>query len=147
MRVMASGTFDIIHPGHGLYLEKAKELGGENPYLIVVVAKDSTVRKNKRELIVDENQRLEMIKYLKPVDEAYLGYEDGDMFKIVREIKPDIIAIGPDQNFNTYKLESDLKDNGLNIKVVRVKDYHNSNLDSSNKIIKKIRNMKKSKED
>ena len=31
MRVMASGTFDIIHPGHGLYFEIAKELGGENP--------------------------------------------------------------------------------------------------------------------
>ena len=142
MRVMASGTFDIIHPGHGLYLEKAKELGGEDSCLIVVVAKDSTVRKHKHEPIVNENQRLEMIKYLKPVDEAYLGYENSDMFRIVREIKPDIIAIGPDQNFNTYKLESDLKDNGLNIKVVRVTDYHTSELDSSNKIIEKIKNMK-----
>ena len=83
---MASGTFDIIHPGHGLYLEKAKELGGENAELIVVVAKDSTVKKRKRIPIINENQRLEMVKYLKPVNEAYLGH-DGDMFKIVEEIK------------------------------------------------------------
>ena len=60
MKVMASGTFDIIHPGHGLYLEKAKELGGENAELVVVVAKDSTVKKRKRIPIINENQRLEM---------------------------------------------------------------------------------------
>lgn len=142
MKVMASGTFDIIHPGHGLYLEKAKELGGKDSYLTVVVARDSTVRKNKRNPIVNENQRLEMIKYLKPVDEAYLGYEDGDMFRIVHEINPDIIAIGPDQNFDIEKLENDLKNNGLDVKVLRVEDYHNSELDSSNKIIEKIRNSK-----
>lgn len=25
MKVMATGAFDLLHPGHGLYLEKAKE--------------------------------------------------------------------------------------------------------------------------
>lgn len=36
---------------------------------------------------------------LKPVDEAYLGCE-GDIFKTVEKIKPDIIALGPDQDFD-----------------------------------------------
>ena len=135
---MASGTFDIIHPGHGLYLEKAKELGGENAELVVVVAKDSTVKKRKRIPIINEKQRLEMVKYLKPVDEAYLGH-DGDMFKIVEEIKPDIIAIGADQDFDLDKLRKSLKDRNLNIEVKKVKSYHKADLDSSCKIIKKIK--------
>ena len=47
MKVMATGAFDLLHPGHGLYLEKAKELGGEDAVLVVVIARDSTVKKKK----------------------------------------------------------------------------------------------------
>ncbi|KZX12372.1 adenylyltransferase/cytidyltransferase family protein [Methanobrevibacter curvatus] len=137
--VMATGTFDILHPGHGLYLKKAKELGGSEAKLVVVVARDSTVRKRKRVPIVDENQRLEMIKMLKSVDEAYLGHNT-DMFKIVKEIKPNIIAIGNDQEFDTSKLQKQLELNGIAVEVKRVDDYKKSELDSSCKIIKKIKN-------
>jgi FAD synthetase len=97
IKVMATGTFDIIHPGHGFYLEKAKKLGGKDSVLMVVIATDKTVEKHKRVPIMSQEQRLEMIKLLKPVDEAYIGSED-DPFKIVREKSPDIIAIGPDQD-------------------------------------------------
>lgn len=137
MKVMATGTFDLLHPGHGVYLEKAKELGGEDAVLAVVIAKDSTVIKNKRIPVIDENQRLEMIKYLKPVDEAYLGYE-GDMFKIVEEIKPDIIAIGADQGHSVIKLQEQLDKRGIKATAKRVDVYRNAKLDSSCKIIKRI---------
>jgi len=139
MKVMATGTFDILHPGHGLYLKKAKELGGKNSKLIVVVARDSTVRAKKRIPIINENQRLEMIKLLKPVDEAYLGHKT-DMYKIVAEIKPDIIAIGPDQKFDIEHIENQLKIRNLSSKVLRVENYYKFNLDSTCKIIKKIKN-------
>lgn len=138
MKVMATGTFDILHPGHGLYLQKAKELGGKDAILAVVLAKDSTVKARKRIPIIEENQRLEMIKYLKPVDEAYLGYE-GDMFKIVKEIKPDIIAIGSDQVHDEKKLQKELDKRNIPAKVMRVEDYRLGDLDSSCKIIKKIK--------
>jgi cytidyltransferase-like protein len=45
IKVMATGTFDIIHPGHGFYLEKAKKLGGKDSVLMVVIATDKTVEK------------------------------------------------------------------------------------------------------
>lgn len=139
MKVMATGTFDILHPGHGLYLKKAKQLGGRDSKLIVVVARDSTVHAKKRVPIVNENQRLEMIKLLKPVDEAYLGHKT-DMFKIVAEINPDIIAIGSDQKFDLEHIKNQLKARNLSSKVLRVENYYKSNLDSSCKIIKKIKN-------
>ncbi|HNR26837.1 MAG TPA: adenylyltransferase/cytidyltransferase family protein, partial [Methanobacteriaceae archaeon] len=31
--VMATGTFDLIHPGHGYYLEESKKLGGKDSRL------------------------------------------------------------------------------------------------------------------
>jgi FAD synthetase len=139
MKVMATGTFDILHPGHGLYLEKAKQLGGKDSKLIVVVARDSTVHVQKRVPIVNEDQRLEMIKLLKTVDEAYLGHKT-DMFKIVAEIKPDIIAIGSDQKFDIAHIKNQLKIRNLHPKVLRVENYYKSSLDSSCKIIKKIKN-------
>ena len=79
------------------------------------------------------------------MNEAYLGH-DGDMFKIVEEIKPDIIAIGADQDFDLDKLRKSLKDRNLNIEVKKVKSYHKADLDSSCKIIKKIKETNYGKE-
>lgn len=139
MKVMATGAFDILHPGHGLYLEKAKKLGGKDAVLAVVIARDSTVKKKKKIPIIDENQRLEMIKYLKPVDEAYIGYDE-DMFKIVEEIKPDIIAVGFNQIHDVKKLQEELDKRGIKAVAKRIEAHRTADLDSTCKIIKKIRN-------
>lgn len=138
-KVMASGTFDLLHPGHVIYLEHAKALGGEGSKLCVVVARDSTVKKRKKIPIVNENQRLKMIKYLKPVDEAVLGNENKDILKIVEEIDPDIIAIGQDQTHNVEQLQKAIDERSLKAKVKRVEAYHTGTLDSTCKIIKKIK--------
>lgn len=45
--VLASGVFDLLHLGHVKFLEAAKNAGGENAKLIVVIARDSTVEKTK----------------------------------------------------------------------------------------------------
>ena len=81
------------------------------------------------------------IKMIKGVDEAYLGNENGDFLKIVEEINPDIIAIGADQRHDITKLQKAINKRGLKAKVERVKAYHNAELDSSCKIIKKIKKM------
>jgi FAD synthetase len=136
--VMATGTFDLIHPGHGYYLEESKKLGGENSRLVVVIARDATVRAKKRVPIVPEKQRREVVAMLKPVDEAYLGSET-DMFQIVRELNPDIISIGPDQKFDLDWLREEIKLRNLKAEVVKIDGYFDSDLDSSCKIIKKIK--------
>lgn len=137
---MATGTFDIIHPGHGYYLEESKKVGGINSRLIVVVARDSTVRSRKRIPVVDENQRLEVIKMMKPVDEAYLGSET-DMFEIVEQVKPDIITIGSDQSYNIAELQKELIKRSSKAKVVKIEGYKKSVLDSTCKIIRRIKGM------
>lgn len=131
--VMATGVFDILHSGHLHYLQKAKALGEE---LIVVVATDATVRKKKHEPITPERMRVELVSALKPVDRVVLGHED-DMFAVVREHRPDIIALGYDQSFDERKLEAQLIERGLGTRVVRLSKFEDD-LNGTRKIIKKI---------
>ena len=134
VRVMASGVFDILHPGHIFFLEEAKKLGNE---LVVVVARDSTARKLKHQPIMNEDVRLKMVTALKPVDIAILGHED-DIFKTVEEIRPDIIVLGYDQNFDEKYIEEECKKRGLNVTVIRLPKYTESDLNGTRKIIRKI---------
>ena len=134
-RVMASGVFDIIHTGHISYLEQAKSLGDE---LIVVVACDDTVRKNKHEPITPENMRQRIVSSLKPVDMAVIG-RHGDIFGIVKELKPDIIVLGFDQNFGEDSLREGLNNNGLGHIEVRRATECAEDLTATRKIISRIR--------
>jgi FAD synthetase len=132
-RVMASGVFDILHTGHVHYLSEAKKLGDE---LVVVVATDNTERRNKHEPITPEKMRLELVESLKPVDRAVLGRE-GDMYGVVKEIRPDIIALGYDQAFDRSMLEEELAKRGMDIEVVRLGKFEDD-LNGTRKIIRKI---------
>ncbi len=123
VRVLATGTFDILHPGHLLYLEEAKKLGDE---LFVIVARDVTVKKRKRTPIIPEAQRLKMVSALKMVDKAMLGSEK-DMYELLYSIKPDMIAIGYDQDFDEETLEKELRKRGFNTEVIRI-NKHNANI-------------------
>ncbi len=134
VRVMASGVFDILHPGHVLFLQEAKKLGDE---LVVVVARDSTAKKFKHKPIMPEEVRRFLVESLKPVDRAVLGHED-DMYKTVEEIKPDIIVLGYDQKFSEEEIEEECRKRGLDVKVVRLKKYGDSDLNGTRKIIYKI---------
>jgi FAD synthetase len=131
--VVATGTFDILHPGHILYLEKSKALGDQ---LVVIVARDVNV-KHKPRPIIPEDQRLRMIQALAVVDQAVLG-SDSDIFKPLNEIKPDIITLGFDQHFDARTLEAELAKRGLNASVVRIEAQDPCYLCSSRRIINKI---------
>jgi len=135
VKVMATGTFDILHLGHIYFLKEAKKLGDN---LAVVVATDSTVRKLKHEPVNPEHIRLSLIKELKIVDEAYLGHEE-DMYEIVKEIKPDVITLGYDQIHDQKTVEKELSKRKINAKVVRLSKYEGgSDLEGTRKIISKI---------
>ena len=135
VKVMATGTFDLLHLGHIYYLKEAKKLGDR---LAVVVSTDSTVRRLKHEPVNHEQIRLNLIKELKIVDEAYLGHED-DIYEIVKEIKPDVIALGFDQIHDEKNIKAELKKRGINAKVVRLNEFKGgSDLEGTRKIIRKI---------
>ena len=135
VKVMATGTFDLLHMGHIYFLKEAKKLGD---ILCVVVATDATVRKLKHEPVNPEEIRLNLIQELTVVDEAHLGCED-DIYAIVEEIKPDIIALGYDQIHDESNINDELKKRKLSAKVVRLSEYKcGSDLSGTRRIIQKI---------
>jgi FAD synthetase len=132
-RILATGTFDLLHPGHIYFLTQAKALGDE---LFVIVARDSNVT-HKPKPIVPEEQRLEMVNALGVVDKALLGSEK-DMFEPLKQIKPEIIALGYDQRFGAKLLENELTKRGLPAKVVRIPLSKECPLCSTGAIVKEI---------
>lgn len=131
--VVATGTFDLLHPGHVLYLERSKALGDE---LVVIVARDVNVR-HKPKPILPEEQRRRMIEALRPVDRAVLG-EEQDIFKTIEQLKPDIITLGFDQHFDADRLEAELQRRGLHPRIVRIEAHEPCELCSSRRIMAKI---------
>lgn len=116
VRVMATGVFDLLHPGHVHYLTESRKLGDT---LVVVVARDATVRKLKREPIVREEIRRAMVESLKPVDQAILGSEV-DMFDTVAKVRPDIITLGFNQRWDERDIEEKCVARGIHCRAVRV---------------------------
>lgn len=138
--VLAFGSFDILHYGHLQFLSKAKGLGDR---LVVVVARDATMRKLKgREPIFDEAARLSMVKALRPVDDAMLGHVDGAdrRFEVILEVKPDTIALGYDQEANEPQLRKWLDSNGLGkTAIVRIMHVENAAVYKSSKALERVR--------
>ena len=133
VRVMASGVFDLLHPGHLYFLQQSRKLGDE---LVVVVARDRTAARMKRVPIVPEEHRREMVEALKPVDRALLGSLT-DLYRTVEEVQPDIIALGYDQHFDEGEVERECARRGLKVRVVRLAGLPEELLGSS-RIVERI---------
>jgi FAD synthetase len=130
---VATGTFDLLHPGHVLYLERSKALGDE---LVVIVARDVNV-KHKPKPILPEEQRLRMVAALKAVDMAVLGSKT-DIFQTIERLQPDIITLGHDQHFSPDVLEAELANRGLQPKIVRIEAHEPCQFCSSRRIVARI---------
>jgi FAD synthetase len=137
--VLASGTFDLLHLGHVRFLEEAKKAGGKDAELIVIVARDSTVKARKgKKPIMSEDQRRALVESLKVVDEAILGLEDFSIDKVIEKIKPDVIAVGHDQDGIEKEVLKAIEKEKIAIEVAKIGRFGKRELDSSSKIVRKI---------
>jgi FAD synthetase len=131
--VVATGTFDLLHPGHLYYLKESRALGDE---LHVIVARDKNVL-HKPAPIVPEIQRVVMVSALSSVTSARLG-DPTDMMRPIEEIKPDIITLGCNQHFSEQDLEKRLRERGLVAQVIRIGEYKQCTYCSSRDIMQSI---------
>ena len=97
--VFTNGCFDILHRGHVEYLKESKKLGN---YLIVAINSDSSVKrlKGKARPLNTQEDRAFVLKAIKYVDEVIVFDEDTP-YKLIKEIKPDIITKGGDYTQDT----------------------------------------------
>ncbi|MFZ1703905.1 MAG: D-glycero-beta-D-manno-heptose 1-phosphate adenylyltransferase [Saprospiraceae bacterium] len=92
--VFTNGCFDILHKGHVVYLEEAKQ---EGQILIVGVNSDASVKKLKGQHrpIVTEEGRVSVLAALESVDAVILFDEDTPL-QLIQNIGPDILVKGGD---------------------------------------------------
>ncbi len=133
--VLTGGVYDLIHRGHLITLQEAANYGD---FLIVVVARDITVRTRKREPIHSDIDRAYLLNSLCVVDAAIPG-DEVDHMRVVRRIKPDVIALGADQFHIVSELKLQIEDQGFpDTKIIRLKaDYEGL---ATSKLIEKIIN-------
>jgi FAD synthetase len=119
-RVMVFGVFDLLHPGHISFFKQAKKLGN---FLIVSVARDSVVKKIKgKKPIFNEKKRVAHVKQLKVAKKVVLG-GTSDPWPHIKKEKPDIIALGYDQDSFVGNLPAQLRKHRLKTRVVRLKSF------------------------
>ena len=113
-RVVAQGTFDLLHPGHVHYLSDAATYGDE---LHVIVARAANVT-HKDPPVLCDRQRRDMVAALDIVDEARLGHES-DIFVPIEEIGPSVIVLGYDQHHDEDAIAAALADRNIDCRVER----------------------------
>lgn len=130
--VLATGVFDIIHPGHIFYLNESKKFGHK---LFVIVANDINVLKKKGKApAFNHFDRKTVLENLKMVDKVIIGSEN-DFIGTAAKLRPDVISFGWDQKFDEKKLAEEFLKHGLTVQFVRVGRFQEY---SSTKVRSKI---------
>ena len=93
--VAASGYFDPLHLGHIEYLKMARELGDK---LVVILNNDKQTELKKGKVFMPLNERIEILKSLRFVDEVFVSIdEDKSVCKSLEKLKPNVFAKGGDR--------------------------------------------------
>jgi len=89
--VLTSGTFDILHEGHSMYLEAARGFGD---FLIVGVDSDEKVRRRKGPWrpAVPEMERLRMVTHQRGVGLVTLKHADAPRWALISAVRPDVLV-------------------------------------------------------
>jgi cytidyltransferase-like protein len=138
--VVVSGYFNPLHVGHLNMIKSAKELGD---YLVVIVNSDHQVGLKGSVPFQDEKDRVEIIRSLKWVDEAFLSIDkDRSVCESLRKINPDIFANGGDRN--NRNIPEDKVCCELNIKMIE--NVGGDKIQSSSILIKRAQEKKYEKQ-
>lgn len=128
VKVLVGGVFDILHPGHIAFLAEAANIGE----VYVVVAKNETVKQSKGHYpIFSEKERLQLVKSLKSVHDAFLGDYPPNYHNVLLRVKPDVVLLGYDQAWLKESIEKAISDLGLKtvVKVSRkFNDYSSTSI-------------------
>lgn len=92
-KVFVNGTFDLLHKGHLEMLLFAREQGD---YLTVAIDSDRRVKELKGDTrpINNENERMFMLRCLKPVDNVVIFDTDDELVNLISQ--QDVMVKGSD---------------------------------------------------
>jgi D-beta-D-heptose 7-phosphate kinase/D-beta-D-heptose 1-phosphate adenosyltransferase len=93
--VLTSGSFDILHEGHSMYLEAARRFGD---FLIVGVDSDEKIRDRKgpHRPAVPEMERLRMVTHQRGVGLVTLKGAHDERWRLIKTVRPDVLVATAD---------------------------------------------------
>jgi choline-phosphate cytidylyltransferase len=92
--VITFGTFDVFHVGHLRVIQRAAALGDK---LVVGVSADAlNLRKKDRLPVFTEDERMEIVAALKPVDEVFLEESLEQKRDYILRYGADVLVMGDD---------------------------------------------------
>jgi cytidyltransferase-like protein len=107
IKVAVAGGWDPLHIGHVRHIEEASKLGD---WLVVLVSSDEDMVRKKGMAFMPLNERVEILKALRWVDEVVVTIDkDGTMAETLKIVKPNIFAKGGDRtpdNMPTNEVEA-----------------------------------------
>lgn len=136
-KVLVGGCFDVIHRGHIEFLDEAKRAGD---VLIAFLEGDETIArlKGKGRPIHNQEDRAHILSHLTNIDFVILldnNLSDSDYSKLVKVLKPDIIALTKGDPITELKREY-AKSIGGSVVIIAKKGHY-----STKNIVKKIKNL------
>lgn len=128
--VLAGGCFDILHPGHMVFLEKAKKVGD---ILIVMLESDQKVRllKGANRPVHNQKERAKILSALSVVDyvvQLPFMKNNSQYDQVVREINPDVVAVTAKDNNSHHLRTSELVGAKLKVVTAVIGQYSTSSL-------------------
>ena len=89
--VLTSGSFDIIHEGHSMYLEAARQFGD---FLIVGLDSDEKIRARKGDNrpVVPQMERLRMVTHQRGVGLVTLKQTSHPKWALIKAVRPDVLV-------------------------------------------------------
>jgi len=124
--VLTTGTFDLLHPGHVALLGELKTTFPDHN-LVVGINGDRRAREIKETVLFSAHERASILKAIRFVDRVVV-FEEDDPSDLIRWLKPDVFAKGPDWRGKEIVEMAACQEVGCMVAFIGTKTHNSSDL-------------------
>ena len=95
-----AGNFDIIHPGYIAMFKECKD--NCDKFTVLLHTDPSIERPSKLKPILSTEERVEMLKCFRQVDDVHTYTTEAELYDLIKEVKPDVRFLGEDYKDKNY---------------------------------------------
>ncbi len=95
-----AGNFDIIHPGYVAMFKECKD--NCDKFVVLLHSDPSIERPEKLKPILSTEERVEMLKCFRQIDEVHTYNTEAELYELIKEVNPDVRFLGEDYKDKDY---------------------------------------------